>query len=53
MVPIVKGIVSYAKKAVKGLSEDDQKAVLRAVLETLTDYRKTIGIVGEPLKVAA
>jgi hypothetical protein len=51
MVPRVKDIVSYAKKAVKGLSEDDQKAVLRAVLEMLTDYRKTIGIVGEPLKV--
>jgi hypothetical protein len=49
MVPKVKEIISSVKRAIKGLDEDDQKDVLRAVSEWLTDYRKNIG--KEPLKI--
>jgi hypothetical protein len=51
LIPTVKDIVSYAKKAIKRLSEDDQKDVLRAVMAELTNYRKIIGVVGEPAKI--
>ena len=47
LVGTVKDIVAYAKKAIKGLEEKDQKDVLRAVLETLTDYRRSISTFGK------
>jgi hypothetical protein len=51
LIPTVKDIVSYAKKAIKRLSEDEQKDVLRAVMAELTNYRKTVGVIGEPAKI--